>query len=127
MSYAPTDAEKLSHAGTPPRHRASAGWPTLLFFATVPVQVACHRTSATSPTTIEASSSAPAVSVESEARDAARPDAARLMRMQESVSHGYGCGGHCAFNWRGKSDVLITFAEGGVAKVSDSGWLDSRL
>lgn len=43
------------------------------------------------------------------------------MTMHSLVSHGYGCGGHCAFNWRGDSAVQLTFGEDGRASVSDRG------
>lgn len=46
------------------------------------------------------------------------------MTMKSFVSHGYGCGGHCAFNWHGQSTVMLTFGAGGQAQVSDQGTAD---
>lgn len=54
------------------------------------------------------------------ARAADRP----TVVMRSLVSHGYGCGGHCAFNWRGQSTVRVTWTRDGQARVSDRGTLE---
>jgi hypothetical protein len=44
--------------------------------------------------------------------------------MSAVVSHGYGCGGHCAFNWRGESVVALVLGPAGLAgpvEVTDAG------
>jgi hypothetical protein len=43
------------------------------------------------------------------------------MVTHRSTGHGYGCGGHCAFNWFGSAVVTLSFAEGAVATAVDEG------
>lgn len=44
------------------------------------------------------------------------------LRMFVVLSHGYGCGGRCAVNYRARSEVLVDFGPQGHATVHDAGW-----
>jgi len=63
------------------------------------------------------STAPPLVNAASPPPTAAPPTA----NMHAIVGYGYGCGGHCAFNWRGESSVSITFHTDGSATLRDSG------
>jgi hypothetical protein len=44
-----------------------------------------------------------------------------VMEAQHQVNWGYGCGGHCAFNWAGSSSVRIELNPGGATQIVDAG------
>lgn len=46
--------------------------------------------------------------------------------LSETVSWGYGCGGHCAFNYSGESAVKIVFKPKNLVRVTDEGQLTRR-
>jgi hypothetical protein len=96
--------------------------------------IGCHTATPTSGATEAASAYAtgptkpacpPAPSaraVDDASTEAGPAPTASALHMHGIVHHGYGCGGHCAFNFSGESDVGISFGASGKAVVQDAGW-----
>jgi hypothetical protein len=50
-----------------------------------------------------------------------KPKAGSQLQARVKVSWGYGCGGHCAFNYRGESRVAVAFGKKHSVSVKDAG------
>lgn len=48
------------------------------------------------------------------------------MSFDSKISWGYGCGGHCAFNFSGESTVTVAFLENSGVRVTDQGKFERR-
>ncbi len=49
------------------------------------------------------------------------PKGATTVKMRKEIAWGYGCGGHCAFNFSGSSTVSIEILDDAAAVITDSG------
>ena len=56
-----------------------------------------------------------------------KPRAGSRLQAHVKVSWGYGCGGHCAFNYRGESSVTAAFGKKHTVSVKDEGELTQMM